>query len=101
MNNDEYILTQNMLINAAKLLSALDLNAFLARARTADNVGAVFHPTLYRAAAKRLDLIIELAAAAIPVQAALKKLHAEMAAELEHLVEKPAAGEPLINLIEQ
>ena len=85
MNNQEYILTQTVLINTAKILQPLKLNEFIERALTAESAGPIFDPSLYRAGIKRLELIRELASRAIAFRGALDNLHAEMAAECDRL----------------
>jgi hypothetical protein len=64
MSNEDYQITQEMLFNVVRLTTALDLPAFLERIETADAIGAVIDPTLYRDAASNLDDLKTLAEAA-------------------------------------
>lgn len=64
MTNNEYEMTQQMLVNAACIIGQLDLDEFLERINVADTLGAVLDPTLYRKGHRRLDKIKELARSA-------------------------------------
>jgi len=83
MTNDEYRVTQDLLIQAGRMVDLLDLNGFRDRIRSCQSVGAILDPTLYRAGARNLEAINELAAAGIRLKAAFQALKSQVALELE------------------
>lgn len=88
MTNEEYEATQAMLLQAARMLDILDLDAFRDRIRTADAVGAVLDPTLYREGHRRLHAIDEVAEAGIRVKAAFMRLRSQVRSELVAVAEE-------------
>ena len=74
MTNDEYAIVQNSLLEAAEIISRLDLNKFIGRATESNSIGAILDPTLYRQSRRTLDAIINLASEAIRVKAAYERL---------------------------
>lgn len=74
MTDQEYEVTQHMLIVAGHTVKTLDLNAFRDRIAKAQAVGPVLDPTLWIKANQRLDLINELAGAAIRMKTAMHNL---------------------------
>jgi hypothetical protein len=83
MSNDEYKATQDLLLQAGRMVDILDLNGFRDRIRHADSIGSVLDPTLYRDAHRNLQAIDELAAAAIRLKGAFQTLKSQVSVELE------------------
>lgn len=83
MTNDEYKATQDLLLQAGRMVDILDLNGFRDRIRHADSIGSVLDPTLYRDAHRNLQAINELAGAAIRLKSAFQTLKSQVALELE------------------
>lgn len=73
MTNDEYLRTQGQLALLAGLIQGLDLEAFLAQAARAEELGPFIDPTLWMKGHDRLAMIRELAKAALGFQRAAKK----------------------------
>lgn len=74
MTNEEYMATQTALLTVGTMVDYCDLETFLQRISTADSIGAVLDPTLYRAAAVRLAGIRELAEIAVALKFAFQKV---------------------------
>lgn len=74
MTNDEYMDAQRALLLVANILAPHDLAAFVARIDTADAVGPIVDPTLYRKAAARARGLRALAVACQKVQGAADEL---------------------------
>jgi len=85
MKNEEYQATQDLLLQAGRMVDILDLNGFRDRIRHADSVGSILDPTLYRDAHKNLQAVDELAAAAIRLKAAFQTLKSQVALELQNV----------------
>lgn len=85
MTNEEYQATQEMLLQAARMLDVLDLNTFRDRIRVAESLGPVLDPTLYRDGHRRLQALDELAAAGIRVKGAFMTLRSQVRSELERV----------------
>lgn len=83
MTNEEYKATQDLLLQAGRMVDVLDLNGFRDRIRHADSMGSILDPTLYRDAHRNLQAIDELAAAGIRLKAAFQTLKNQVALELE------------------
>lgn len=78
MNDEEYMMTQHQLAAFAGLMVGLDLAGFIERANTAESVGAILDPTLYRKAGGRLRKMIALAEAGVQFQTAALALQEEV-----------------------
>ena len=64
MTDAEYQVAQDQCAMLASLaLNLPDLDAMLARIATADSIGPIYDPTLYRAAFRKLEQVRELVAA--------------------------------------
>ena len=61
MENEQYELVQSQILTIAGIVKLLPLKDFIEAADKADAVGAFLDPTLYRAASKKLAVIIQLA----------------------------------------
>ncbi len=83
MTNEEYKATQDLLLQAGRMVDVLDLNGFRDRIRSADSIGSILDPTLYRNAHRNLQAIDELAAAGIRLKGAFQTLKSQVALELE------------------
>lgn len=64
MTDDEYERTQTALQSLRAQVEVLDLDGFLARITHAEVLGPVLDPTLYRRAARQLDVVKRIALAA-------------------------------------
>jgi hypothetical protein len=74
LSREQYIAVQDCLVALGQVVARLPLAEFLAQIERADSVGAVLDPTLYRAAAGKLDAVRDLAFRFRAVQAeALKQ----------------------------
>ena len=78
MTDTEYKTTQDQLLQAGAIVSLLDLEQFLQRARSASAGGPIFHPTLYRDAGRNLDAVIDLAERMQAVKEAFTRLRVQV-----------------------
>lgn len=67
MTSREYLNAQQLLQMVAGMLSAIDIDAFLARIDAAETVGPIVDPTLFREAMGKLEKVKHLAMAARPL----------------------------------
>lgn len=74
MTDGEYRICQDLLLNLARIALLMpDLELFLQRIGTAQAVGPIVDPTLYRQASGNLEGIQELATRALPLQRSARR----------------------------
>lgn len=83
MTNEEYKATQDLLLQAGRMVDVLDLNGFRDRIWHADSIGSVLDPTLYRVAHRNLEAIDQLASDAIRLKGSFQNIKSQVALELE------------------
>jgi hypothetical protein len=74
MTDQQYQITQELLVNLAQQVQLLDLYGFLSRISEADSWGPILDPTLYRASMKNLQDIKNLADGALHFQNVVRKI---------------------------
>jgi len=74
MDQEKYIQTQTSLMMLGAIVADMPLGEFLNAINTAESIGPVVDPTLFRAANGNLQMIHDLAEALLPFQRAVLKL---------------------------
>lgn len=74
LTEDEYMMTQALLLNAARIIRLLPLRDFLMAIELAETTGPILDPTLWRAAAGTLEEIKNMAHGALSFQNSLPRV---------------------------
>ncbi len=82
MTDSEYQEAQDVLMLIGEMAERFDWNTFRERISNAESVGAVFEPTLYRAASGRLKLIHLMAGDAIRISGSYHDLNLQVNDEI-------------------
>lgn len=79
INDQDYLMTQELLLNFSRTVDLLDLDAFIERAERTMSIAPVLEPTAYKEGGPLLEKIIALARAGQTVKAALNDLREDVA----------------------
>lgn len=92
MTKAEYVATQQQLLWLAGLVSTLDLDGFLRCIGSAESLGPILDPTLYRRGSLKLDAIKRIATAARQLQKAVAQAKQELALDTDGSTEEDLGG---------
>lgn len=74
LSDEAYLTLQMQLTTLAGLVREMPLSEFIERINKAESVGPILDPTLYRAAAKKLETVKDLAQALTSFQRVARKM---------------------------